>query len=388
MRGTIVKRKSGYTIVYDVGQKWDEERGCYVRDQKWEKVPHPDTRKHAEALLAERLSQLNRGEYLEAPKITFAVFARKWMEKYASGQVRPSTLVLYEGYLKKHFIPIFGSMNLDQIGVEEMQSFKTDKMASGLSPQTVKHLLRVLRQMFSHAIDWNYLRANPVDKVRNPKIPRVAKDFFTSDEVRIFLNHVQLRWYALFLTAITTGLRVGELLAMRWSNLDWNSGKYHVRETCLRARGGYAAGIAEPKTETSVAPVHLTPSCLEALREHRQRQTEQRLAMGMDYQDNDLIFATESGGMLDSCNIVKRVFNPTLQKAGLRRIRFHDLRHTCASLLIAQGENPKFIQSQLRHASIEMTFDQYGHLFPEAGKEAAARLDESLFGVMRSVSSS
>jgi integrase len=93
-----------------------------------------------------------------------------------------------------------------------------------------------------------------------------------------------------------------------------------------------------------------------------------------------LIFATSTGTPLDSCNIVKKIFHPALKAAGLHRIRFHDLRHTCASLLINQGESPKYIQSQLRHASIDMTFDRYGHLFPDAGKEAAARMDEALFG--------
>jgi hypothetical protein len=103
MRGSIVKRDSGYSIVYDVGEKWDEKKGCYVRAQKWEKVPHPDTRKHAEMLLAERLAQLHKGEFIEPSKITFAAFADKWFEKYARVQVRPSTLVLYEVELTRFF---------------------------------------------------------------------------------------------------------------------------------------------------------------------------------------------------------------------------------------------------------------------------------------------
>lgn len=380
MRGAIIKRKTGYSIVYELRQKWDEKKDCFARRQKWEKVPHPDTRKHAEQLLADRLSQLNRGDYLEPTGITFAAFARKWIDQYARPQVRSSTLVLYEGYLKNHFIPVFGSMELDKISVENVQIFKSEKMASGLSPQTAKHLLRVLRQMFTHAIDWSYIRENPAKKVRNPKIPKFEMDFLSADEARVFLDHVDTRWYAFFLTAITTGLRVGELLAMRWRHLDWNGGTYHVKETCLRARGGYSASITEPKTESSIASVNITPLCLEALRGHRRSQAERRLSLGSDYVENDLIFDTDNGGMLDSCNIVKRVFNPALNAAGLRRIRFHDLRHTCASLLIAQGENPKYIQKQLRHASVEMTFDRYGHLLPDTNREASIRLDETLFG--------
>jgi integrase len=248
-------------------------------------------------------------------------------------------------------------------------------------------MLRLIRQMLDHAIDWGYLRTNPAKKVRNPKIPKRDMDFLTAEEVRLFLNHVPDKWYPFFLTAIVTGLRAGELLAMKWGSLDWNRGQYFVKETWLRPRGGQPARIAEPKTDSSIAPVDLTPTCMYALREHQRHQTEERLKAGEAYQNQDLIFATPEGTFLDSCNIVKRAFNPVLKAAGVRRIRFHDIRHTCASLLIAQSESPKYIQKQLRHASIEMTFDRYGHLFPDTNREAALRLDEALFGKRKEVES-
>ena len=234
--------------------------------------------------------------------------------------------------------------------------------------------------MLDHAIDWGYLRENPAKKVRNPKVPRMDMDFLTADEVGLFLKHVPEKWIPFFLTAIVTGLRIGELFAMKWGNLDLNREQYFVKETWLRPRSGHPATIAEPKTETSVAPVDLTPTCLKSLKQHRRIQTEKRLMVGSDYEDNDLIFSTPKGTSLDPWNVTKRVFNPALKASGLRRIRFHDLRHTCASLLIAQGESPKYIQKQLRHGSVEMTFDRYGHLFPDTNREAARRLDETIFG--------
>ena len=167
---------------------------------------------------------------------------------------------------------------------------------------------------------------------------------------------------------------------MKWRNLDWNRGQYFVKETFLRPRGGHPACMAEPKTDSSMAPVDLTPSCLDALRHHRARQNEEKLRAGDKYQDQDLIFATPLGTWVHPSNTTNRVFHPTLKAAGIRQIRFHDLRHTCASLLIAQNESPKYIQTQLRHASFEMTFDRYGHLFPDSNKEAASRLDQAIFG--------
>jgi len=169
---------------------------------------------------------------------------------------------------------------------------------------------------------------------------------------------------------------------MKWANVDWNQGKYFVRETLTRKMETQERGFASPKTEGSAQPVDLTPTCLDALTALRKYQAEERLKIGDDYQDLDLVFATTQGTPLNDRNVIQRVFEPALKNAGLRRIRFHDLRHTCASLLIAQGENPKYVQKQLRHASIQITFDRYGHLFPDANREAVRRLDDTLFGAI------
>jgi len=382
MRGSIRKRGEKYSIVYELGREWDEDKKQWKRNQKWEVVPHPNNKKHAEKLLAKRLTEIDGGQFIEPTKITFAEYQDLWMKKYAigEGQIRPSTLNLYTGHFKNHLVPAFGRMKLVKIGVEDIQGFKADKTAAGLSPQTVKHLLRLLRQMLAHAIDWGYIRENPAKKVRNPRIPKKEMDCLTAEEVAVLLSHVPDKWYPFILAAIFTGLRAGELIGMKWGNLDWNSGQYFVKETWLRPRGGLPADMSEPKTDSSIAPVDLTPVLLDTLKQHRARQNQEKLQAGDTYQNQDLIFATPLGTWLDDRNFVQRVFHPTLKAAGLRKIRFHDLRHTCASLLIAQNESPKYIQTQLRHASIEMTFDRYGHLYPDSNREAVSRLDEAIFG--------
>jgi integrase len=372
MRGSIVKRqgkatKDGkpitlYYVVYQVGKR-----------QKWEAVPER-TRKAAEKLLAKRLNEIGNGEYREPSRMTFGEFKDVWVEKYAEGQVRGTSLDKYQSMFRAHILPAFGQMELAGIGVEDVQGFKSRLLADGLSPKTVEDGLCLVRQVLDHAVDWGYLRHNPASKVKAPKVPKPEMDCLAPEEARVFLDNAPPRWYAFFLTAITTGLRIGELSAMKWGNLDWNQGRYFVKENLTR-RGEFA----KPKTESSLAPVDVTPRCLEALREHRARQAEERLKAGESYQDHDLIFATSKGTTLNDRNVTERVFHPALKAAGLRRIRFHDLRHTCASLLINQGESPKYVQKQMRHASIQMTFDRYGHLFPEANREAVRRLDEALF---------
>jgi integrase len=169
-------------------------------------------------------------------------------------------------------------------------------------------------------------------------------------------------------------MRLGELLAMKWSNIDWHRSQYFVRE------GLYKGRFVEPKSTSSKRAMNLPQTLLEALRTYKARQSEKRLQVGETYQDHDLLFCTALGTPLDRGNVVKREFSPVLRQAGLRRIRFHDLRHTFATLLIDQGESPKYIQAQLGHASIQVTMDRYGHLLPDVHQQAAQRLEESLFG--------
>jgi integrase len=341
-----------YYVVYDVGFKWDEKKQAQVRNQKWEKVAPPNTRKHAEKLLAERLSQVHGGEFIEPSKMSYREYKDLWREKYALGQVRPSTMAMYDGLWKKHLLPALGDHSIAKIGVEDIHGLKSAKLAEGLAPQTVKHMLRLLRQMLEHAVDWGYIRTNPGKKVKNPSIPIKEMDFLTADECRLFLEHVPQKWYALFFVAITTGLRQGELIAMKWAHLDEKRQQYFVRESYARKTSRIEAGFSSVKTEGSAQSVDLTPTCLELLKGHRKKQAEEKLRLGDAYQDQGLIFATYKGTPLDHKNVVHRAFEPTLQEAGLRRIRFHDLRHTCASLLIDQGESPKYIQRQMRHTSI------------------------------------
>ena len=389
MRGSIQKRPvkgtngkpiEWYYIVYDTGDQWDDTTGERKRKQKWEKIPTPNTRKHAEQLLAKRLSEIHRGEFIEPSRMTFRDFSDRWIGSYARGQVRPGTLQDYLSYFKHHIHPYFGDRTLADISVEDVQGFKSAKLAAGLSPQTVKHFLRLLRQMLGHAVEWELLRINPAKSVKNPRVPKADIDVLTPTEVQAFIEAAPMKWRPMFYTAISTGLRIGELLAMKWGNLDWQSQRYFVKETLARARGDYEGGFAAPKTEGSARSVDLTRTCLRLLEAHQTLQASERLEAGPDYEDSDLIFATRLGRPLDHKNIVHRQFHAALAAAGLRHIRFHDLRHTCASLLINQGVSPKYIQRQLRHASIKMTFDCYGHLFPETRDEAVTALDSAISG--------
>ena len=371
-----------------------------MRRQKWERVPPSFdsrgrqyySREEARKLRAERISQMRRGEFVEPSKMTFEQFKDIWLEKYARAEVSPTTLDQYDSLFSNHLIPYLGALTLAQMTVEHIQGLKANLQEKGLGPQMVKHGLRLVRQMLNHAVDWGHLRNNPALKVRYPSLPKTEIDPLTPGEIQGFFEGLAegysgqptalARWCALHLVAITGALRIGEILAMRWGNLEARKGRYFVKETWHRPKKNRPAYSDVPKTKASIAPVDLSPSCLEALKEHQKMQKQEILKAGEKYRNQDLIFATSTGGPLHDINVVSRVFHPVLVgRAGIRKRRFHDLRHTCASLLIHQGESPKYVQKQLRHASIEMTFDTYGHLFPDENREAAARLDATLFGI-------
>ena len=365
MRGSVQKKGKRYYVVYVVDKR-----------QKWERVTEPNTKRHAEQLLAQRIAEIDRGEYVEIKKVTFREFAARWLSDYVDdpNHIKASSATAYRSSFEVHLIPAFAEYALTDVRPEVIQAFISKLSKAGLSPQTIKNTLTPLTTMFKHAVQWGYLRTSPMPFVERPKVRRVETAHLTPDEVRRFLQHVPEDRYAFYLTAVMTGMRIGELLAMRWSNLDLENGQYHIRERV------YMDIFDVPKSRASIRSVDLTPSVVAALTAHRARQAENKLRMGEGYRDEGLIFCQEDGTSGLRQAEIRSTMKTLLAEAGCPVIRFHGLRHTYASLLIAQGESPKYIQRQLGHSSVQMTFDLYGHLMPEMHRKAAHRLDEQVFG--------
>jgi integrase len=198
-------------------------------------------------------------------------------------------------------------------------------------------------------------------------------------EARAFLESINAtgeRFEALYVLAITTGLRRGELLGLRWDDADLEQGTLRVGRSLVREGGRYTLG--ETKTKRGRRRVNLTPRTVNALKAHRKRQLEERVRLAGLYEDQDLIFATSAGTPIQPENLVKRSFKPLLKKAGLPEIRFHDLRHTCATLLLGRGVHPKIVQELLGHATIAMTLDTYSHYLPSMGDQASGAMGDAL----------
>jgi len=352
-RGMIRKRERIWYIVYP-----------FEGRKKWERVG--PKRREAEKLLASRLEEIRLGKLKELKKIRFNEFVDIWMCDFVAVRTKESTRRSYRSIIDTHLMPRFENMELGRMTARGIQSFVSSlARREAVSTKTISNILAVLKQMLGHAVRWGYLHHNPADQVDKPRVVRREMYCLTPDEVQAFLAHVNPKYYALFLAAVMTGLRRGELLGLTWGDINWEREVIHV------TRSLYMGKLIQPKTERSMRVVAMPERVAHELK---------KLRLKRPGSEKELIFRTDSGRPIEPDNLVKRQFLPALKRAGLKKIRFHDLRHTHASLLIAQGESVKYIQDQLGHASVQTTLDRYGHLFPEDRKRAAIRLERTLFG--------
>jgi integrase len=224
------------------------------------------------------------------------------------------------------------------------------------------------------------LSQNPASYVDLPRLKKTEMKSFSPEEADRFLKAAaEDRWGTLWAVALTTGMRPGEYLALRWPDVDLNAGTVTVRRALVRRKdGGWE--FEEPKTDRGRRTIPLPPTVIASLAEHKRKQAEERLAKGPAYESQGLVFATSTGQPLDQINLSRRHFKPILKAAGLPSdFRVYDLRHSCATLLLAAGENPKVVSERLGHASITLTLDIYSHVLPSMQQQAAERLEAILF---------
>lgn len=314
-------------------------------------------RKLAEARKRQVEEELAAG-MLEAPVSTFAEFAERWLRDYVRPNVRARTAHDYEVILRNHLLPAFGDRLLRDITTAAVQEYVGEKAAAGLSPKTVNKQLVLLKGMLTRAIEWGYIKESPARFVRRLAEPHREMDYYSPDEVARLLVAANPRERLLIATAVFTGLRQGELLALRWKDIDLHKGVVYVRRSYHPA-----FGFDKPKSAAGRRAVFMPPELQEMFRKEGFAKNAEALA-----------FSTEEGRPLDPSNVVKCVFKPTMDRAGLRHIRFHDLRHTYATLMIAIGASPKLLQEQMGHESINTTYRNYGHLLPSAGQGPAEQM--------------
>ncbi len=356
-----------------------KRNGRYVIDcydqygQRYRKtLPKGTTKEEARGLLQEIEKKINRRTFLHEKKVpTFGEVAADWL-KYKKPKIRISTWEGYDGHLRKH-LSNWNQSRIDRITPADVEQIITVLQGTGLNIITLRHITSTINQVFRYAVRHKLIDYNPVRDAERPS--RSGSQWqeerkiliLTPEEIGRLLDAMEdPKYKTLFLVAVMTGMRKGEILGLKWSDVDFKARQIQVRRTFSHGR------FFEPKTKTSKRKVDVSPLVVKAL-------AGWKLQSGPNNTE-DFVFRTRIGNPINSSFILQRVFRPALKKAGLpETIRFHDLRHCYASFMIGQGENIKYIQSQLGHFSPTVTLNIYSHLMKDSNPEAVQRLENTLF---------
>jgi integrase len=334
------------------------------------------SKKEAREALYMAIKQLDQGLDLGAPSQTLGDFLERWLADTVRPRLAPKTHKTYRDLMRVHVIPTLGPMRLDRLTAQHVATLLREKADAGLSPATVNHIRSVLRNALNRAVKWNLLVRNPVILTDPPRQERKRVVPLQPEEARRALEAVRgHRLEALFTVALFLGLRQGEVLGLRWVDVDLEARTLAITQALQRVDG--ALILKSPKTEKSRRRLTLPPSVVAALRAHRDRQATERQTAGVHWKESGLIFTTTIGTPIDPRNAL-RIWQNLLAGAGLPRRTFHVTRHTAVSMLINEGVPLKVIQEILGHSVLSTTADVYGHLYPQAFTEAAEAMERAL----------
>jgi len=334
------------------------------------------TRKEVEALLRAAVQAAENGTGASDSRLTVAAYLDDWLAS-KERTVRPATYRRYADVVRVHLRPTIGGLKLAKLTPGDLDRLYAAKMATGMGGTTLHHLHCVLHGGLAQALRRGLVSRNVCELVATPKRETPEMTVWDASQAAAFLAEADASdLAALWRVALLCGLRRGELLGLRWDDLDIERGTLAVRRTLSRGTGGTWV-LGEPKTATGRRSIALPASCVTALRKHRAAQNAERLRLRQLWQDGGYIFTGATGQPLHVNSLTDR-YRRLIAAAGVPRIRFHDLRHTCATLLLGQGIHPKVVQERLGHANISMTLDRYSHVIPGMQQAAADALDAAL----------
>jgi integrase len=369
------KRNAGEGSIFERA----DGRWCAQLDLGWEsgrrrrKYVYGATAAEVQDQLLKARSDLKAGLPVATDRQTVEQFLDRWLEAVRPS-VRPRTFQGYAILVRNHIVPELGRLRLDKLAPQHVQAALVRKSASGLSSQTVRHIRAILRIALNQAIKWELVARNAASLSVVPKLEHKGFRSLSPDDARHLLDAARgERLDAVYTVALSLGLRMGEILGLRWQDVDLDGAMLTVNQAIYRIAGkGLVA--AEPKTDRSRRALFLPDGVLRALRAHRLRQLQERLAAGSRWHDSGLVFTSSIGTPLEPRNLF-RSFKTLLRKAGLPDVRFHDLRHSAASLLLAQGVPMRAVMELLGHSNISTTADIYSHVMPAMMRDVADKMD-------------
>jgi integrase len=330
------------------------------------------------AKLAKALSDREGGLLFDAGSLTVGEYLDRWLTDSVMDTVRLTTYQGYERICRLHVKPSLGRVRLKDLTAVHVRGLYRERLETGLAPRMVQLVHVTLHKALKQGVMDGLIPRNVTEAVKAPRPEKKEIRPLSPEQARTLLEAVKEdRLEALYTLAITTGMRQGELLGLKWEDTDLEAGVLQIRRT-LSTRAGRGFSFSPPKTVKGRRSIKLPELAKSSLRQHRKVQLEERMKVAGLWEENGMVFTTRVGTPLSRQELVTRSFKPLLSKAGLPDIRFHDLRHTCATLLLGKAVHPKIVQELLGHATISITLDTYSHVLPGMGDAAAGAMDEAL----------
>jgi integrase len=320
------------------------------------------------------LHDQQQGTLITARDQPFGTYLAKWLEDAVKPSVRAKTHESHARQVRVHIAPALGKIPLSKLTALHLQGFYQKMVGGGPAPSSVGRQHAIIHRALAKAERWRLVGRNVADLVDPPRADRKEMAPLTPEQTSQFLEAArESRYYALFVLAVTSGMRQSELLGLTWRDVDFERGSVHIRQQLVYVPGA-GFPFSEPKTAKGRQAIALPDLAIAALRQHRRCQVEEQLK-APEWVDIDLVFANEVGKPEERGNLVRRHLHPILTRAGLPRVRFHDLRHTAATLLLSLGSHPKVVQERLGHSTIAVTLDVYSHVLPTIQRDAVSKLD-------------
>lgn len=365
-------------------------------DNSWEisvcKGKNPETNKYdyirktvkgnakaADEEIARIIAQLSAGEVVDTSKLTLLDLFNRWMNDYVKVNLEQETIRDYDMVTRLYFKPLHHVplVKLSPLGIQQVYN----DIAAKVSSASARKAHKILHAALGKGVKWGLIGKNIADHVDIPQVGKTEQKVLLPDQVKQFLavakKSANPQDFVVFLLAIHTGIRRGELGGLRWSDVNFDTNLISIRQTLKRSKIE-APVFGKVKTKKSDRPIVMSPALNKALKEHRNRQLKERLAAGANWMDYDLVFTSGNGLPLDVNNLSRYLFKNILKKAGLDNMKYHGLRHSFATFLLSEGVNPKIVQEMLGHSSIGITLDTYSHVLPTLQKEAVQKINKKL----------
>jgi integrase len=378
VRGGVFKRGKTWSYTVYLG------RDAVTGKKRYKQVGGFPTRRACEEALRQLVDRVRTSDYADAGSTTVAEFVERWLTATES-TIKPTTAASYRNMLEIHVVPTLGHVRLVKVTGLELSAlygellasgYRKGKTSRGLSPTSVRYVHRIVSKAFADAVRWGLLARNPAANVAPPRKADTEMATWTADEVRTFLASVEDdRLYAMWVLLCTTGMRRGEVLGLRWDDVDTSAGRIAVRRASVEVN--YDVQSSDPKSAKGKRSVTLDVETTKVLVDHRRRQAEERLAAGLGGR-SEQVFTRPDGNRLQPQH-VSRSFGARYRRAGLSPIRLHDLRHTSATLALTAGIHPKVVSERLGHSTVQLTLDRYSHVVDGIHAAAAEQLGAIIF---------